>query len=98
MTSLSRRQRRALAQRVRAFSHYTCYIDAPDRKATAPATQPSHNPGHVNDGALLDLKTRRDATTHARRCTQCSCPLYRDELSCPLCGNKRVFFGFAPET
>ena len=46
----------------------------------------STNPCRVNDGALLDLKARRDATTHARRCKGCNFPLYRDERCCPLCG------------
>lgn len=51
----------------------------------------STNPCRVNEGALLDLKSRSDATTHARRCPKCSCPLYRDELCCPLCNSERAW-------
>lgn len=86
MSDSKRRVRRTLLRKLRDFSGgYVRYNDA----STA-----GRNPCRVNDGALLDLKTRLDASTHARRCPQCTCPLYRDEMSCPLCGHQRTFLAF----
>ena len=78
---------RAVLRKMRDFSGG--YI----RFNSTPET--GYNPCNVNDGALLDLKNRSEASTHARRCPGCNCPLYRDELHCPLCGQERAFFGFA---
>ena len=84
--TLKRRMRRTLLRKMRDFSGgYVRYNDA---------SSANYNPCRVNDGALLDLKSRHDATTHARRCPHCACPLYRDEVRCPLCGHARAFFGF----
>ena len=94
-----RRQRRDLLQKIRDFSggYVRCNdarsVDLAVELAGGDASPARYNPCRVNDGALLDLKTRNDGTTHARRCIQCSYPLYRDELCCPLCGRRCVFFG-----
>jgi hypothetical protein len=85
----SRRHRRVLLRKLRDFGGYVRLNDAPL------SSRGPFNPCRVNDGALLDLKGRQHASTHARRCLLCACPLYRDELCCPLCGHKRVFFGMS---
>jgi hypothetical protein len=85
-----RRHRKILLRKIRDFgSGYIRLNDSPL------SNRSPFNPCRVNDGALLDLKSRQHASTHARRCLLCACPLYRDELCCPLCGHKRVFFGMS---
>ena len=86
--ALSRLQRRVLLRKMRDFG--SGYVRLTD---PLPSGYDPHNPCRINDGALLDLKSRQHASTHARRCLLCACPLYREELCCPFCGHKRVFFG-----
>lgn len=85
MSRLSHRAKRRMLQRLRQYGPFMRLMDVGEAASAM-------NPSRINDGALLDLKTPRDATTHARRCPRCNCPLYRDERYCPLCGEERVFF------
>jgi rubrerythrin len=74
-----------MLQRLRRYGPFVRLIDIGEAARHV-------NPSRVNDGALLDLKTPRDATTHARRCPRCNYRLYRAERHCPLCGKERTFF------
>ena len=85
---MSRTIGKARRRRLKLLREWGAFVRLRDFSSSAFST----NPCRVNDDALLDLKARRDATTHARRCPRCDFPLYRDERCCPLCGQERAFF------